>query len=231
MKEFTFKAYLVSLALTEAVFAEKSGEEQGVLVAGYITEVSKKLEEAVENGASKEELETLRDEITKASSNSNVVMNTIKEHGVAIKELLNANAIAPSVSKTSIREQLEANKEAIASYAAGDERVKVSFKADMSIAGNAAGVPEPERISGVNDVATREITFVFPVRNRTPARFGIYPISSATCRTRSRVLFPMSLAPLRARDTVGTARPHILAMFFSVGRLFSNSSFSVLPLT
>lgn len=44
------------------------------------------------------------------------------------------------------------------------------------------------------------------------------------------MLCPISLAPLRARDTVGTARPHISAMLFSVGRPLLKASFSSIPM-
>ena len=51
------------------------------------------------------------------------------------------------------------------------------------------------------------MTLVFPVRSRTPARFGRYPICCATSRTRSFVACPISGASLSARDTVVTPSP------------------------
>src|SRR5690606_33231750 len=70
---------------------------------------------------------------------------------------------------------------------------------------------------------TSAMTFVLPVRRRTPARLGRYPICLAINCTRLRVSRPISGASFKARETVVTPRPVMNAIVFSVGRSFSRN--------
>jgi len=161
MKNLTFEDFLKEKGIDNASFEAKSDNESAELYASYLSTVAKNLQEAVDNGVTKDELKQLQDEQAKAIAKRDEKMNNIiKEQGAAIKSMMEklTNQGAEGQEK-SIKEHLIENKETLDQLKSG-EKVNVRFTTkavgDMSLSGNTTGqIPQAYREPGVNNVPTR----------------------------------------------------------------------------
>ena len=85
----TFAAFLETKSISNEAFNELDAEKSAALYAEYLSEVAKAMDEAIKNGATKEELKEMQDAQAKAfAERSNKMENILKEQGKAIKSLL-----------------------------------------------------------------------------------------------------------------------------------------------
>jgi HK97 family phage major capsid protein len=161
----TFKQFLSEKGLTEETFAAKSAEDMASLYNEF-NEISRKsLEFAIENKASKEDIESLKSSIVEAQNEQLKALNeTLKQHGLAIKKLT-AEEKANTATVSDIRKELEKNLdklkqlkgEDISSVKGGEFTIKAS--GTMLESNNISGgnVPVEQRIAGFNTIASRRI--------------------------------------------------------------------------
>jgi HK97 family phage major capsid protein len=165
MKE-KFNLFLTSKGITAEAFGKKTAEEMAGLYNEFNETQNAELTKLIEAKVSKEEVETLKASISAAQVEQMKSLNeTLKQHGLAIKKLSEAEKAEKKETVSSIRKGLEANVAKIKAMAGADkEGVKsneFSFKAvgDMTITANVSGgnVPVEQRLSGVNAVASRRV--------------------------------------------------------------------------
>ena len=123
-----FKEFLSSKSITEEQFKGKSAEELAGLYNEYNEKRAEDLTALVEGKASKEDIDSLKAEISKGQAEQMKHLNaTLKEYGVAIKKLTQAEKEAGVGTLSSVRKGLEDNKEVLSKMAAG-EGARVSFQ-------------------------------------------------------------------------------------------------------
>tara|TARA_R110000772_G_scaffold58677_3_gene133164 strand:+ start:418 stop:1704 length:1287 start_codon:yes stop_codon:yes gene_type:complete len=163
----TFLEFLTEKGIND--LKEVAVEKQGELYTEYISETIKSLDSAIKDNATKEELEAMRKDINDAAvKNTDVTNNILKTQGKAIKEALDKLTVSAPVSEfKSIEEQLIENKDILTRMKAGEKKLSFTIKAvgDMgnqtSPSSNVTGdVPQAERISGLNTIASREVRFL-----------------------------------------------------------------------
>lgn len=160
-----FKEFLTSKGISDEQFASKSAEDMAGLYNEF-NEVSRKnLEKAIENKASKEDIETLKETIAANQAEQMKSLNeTLKQYGLAIKKLTEAEK-AEIPAANSLRKGLEANVEKLKALKGDDKEVvkngEFTIKAagTMLISTNVSGgnVPVEQRIAGMNAIASRQV--------------------------------------------------------------------------
>ncbi len=171
-----FKEFLSSKSITEEQFKGKSAEELAGLYNEYNEKRAEDLTALVEGKASKEDIDSLKAEISKGQAEQmKHLNNTLKEYGVAIKKLTQAEKEAGVGTLSSVRKGLEDNKEVLSKMAAG-EGARVSFKAadTMLISSNVSGgnVPVEQRLAGLNAIPSRRVR-MFDVVQRGTAESNV----------------------------------------------------------
>jgi len=171
-----FKEFLSSKSITEEQFKGKSAEELAGLYNEYNEKRAEDLTALVEGKASKEDIDSLKAEISKGQAEQMKHLNaTLKEYGVAIKKLTQAEKEAGVGTLSSVRKGLEDNKEVLSKMAAG-EGARVSFKAadTMLISSNVSGgnVPVEQRLAGLNAIPSRRVR-MFDVVQRGTAESNV----------------------------------------------------------
>lgn len=171
----TLKNFLVEKNITEEAFGKLEADEQAKLY-NELNELNstayKALEEKVEAGASKEELETLATEMKSIRDEQFKQLNaTLKAQGLAIKNAKNiAKGDISLTAKESLKAELDANTEALKAMSeSGQGKVTLKVVGDMTIVGNISGgnVPVEQREAGVNNIARRKIFIRSLIANGT----------------------------------------------------------------
>lgn len=160
-----FKDFLQSKGITEEVFATKGAEDMALLYNEY-NEVSKaELTKAIENKATKEEVEAIKTLLLDAQSEQLKTLNaTLAAQGLAIKKLTSEEKAAIPAAN-SLRKGLEANIDKlkqlkgddIAAAKGGEFTIKAAGTMLMSTNISGGNVPVEQRIAGVNNVASRRV--------------------------------------------------------------------------
>lgn len=161
-----FESFLTTKGITKEVFATKSAEDMAALYNEYNDATRAELAKAIESKATVESIEALKSEIQSAQVEQMKQLNeTLKQHGLAIKKLSEAEKQEKKAVVSSIRKGLEENVAKIKAMQGADkEGIKAnefSFKAvgDMTITGNVSGgnVPVEQRLGGLNTIASRRV--------------------------------------------------------------------------
>jgi HK97 family phage major capsid protein len=163
-----FKEFLTSKGISEEQFTSKSAEDMAGLYNEF-NEVSRKaLEKAIENKASKEDIETLKETISANQAEQMKSLNeTLKQYGLAIKKLTEAEK-AEMPTANSLRKSLEENVAKLRALKGDDkEAVKsgeftIKAAGTMLISGNVSGgnAQVEQRIAGLNTVASRQVRLI-----------------------------------------------------------------------
>ena len=158
MKNLNFAAFLETKNISKESFASKTSEESAELYAHYLTDIAKNIEEAISNGATKEEIKSIQEEQTKAMADRSAKMDkVVMEQGKAIKSLMEKMNTPEATMEKSVLDHLKENSSKIEALKNG-EKVNVRFttKANMSLSANVTGqVPQAFRVDGVNNITTR----------------------------------------------------------------------------
>ena len=158
MKNLNFAAFLETKNISKESFASKTSEESAELYAHYLTDIAKNIEEAISNGATKEEIKSIQEEQTKAMADRSAKMDrVVMEQGKAIKSLMVKMNTPEATMEKSVLDHLKENSSKIEALKNG-EKVNVRFttKANMSLSANVTGqVPQAFRVDGVNNITTR----------------------------------------------------------------------------
>lgn len=161
----TLKNFLTEKGIEMSAFESKTADEQASLYNELNTinaDAYKELKDKVDAGASKEELDALALEISKAREEQLTNLNEqLKSLGLMIK---NSNNIDKGdvnlTAKESLSKSLEENTDALKAMAeSGQGKVTLKAVGDMTIVGNISGgnVPVEQREAGVNNIARRKI--------------------------------------------------------------------------
>jgi HK97 family phage major capsid protein len=157
-----FDLFLQTKGITAAQFAEKGAEEMATLYNEFNEASRAELAKAIENKATKEDIETIKSELAESQKEQMKQLNaTLKEYGLAIKKLSECEKSQGIVN--SIKEALKNNKEALAKLMKG-ENATIAFKASATMleSSNISGgnVPVEQRIAGFNTIASRQVRFL-----------------------------------------------------------------------
>lgn len=124
----------------------------------------KALEEAIEKRASKEDIDALKNELTKDRIEQMKSLNEVlKEQGLMIKKLSEKEKEEKGAVKGSVLAGLESVKDQLKDLSSGKSKDWVSFSAKvagtMTISGNVSGgnVPVEQRLPGLDTIASRRI--------------------------------------------------------------------------
>lgn len=157
MKNLNFASFLETKNISKEAFASKTSEESAELYAHYLTDIAKSIDEAVSNGATKEEIKTIQEEQTKAMADRSAKMDkVVMEQGKAIKSLMEKMSTPEASMEKSVLDHLKENESKIEALKNG-EKLNVSFTTKtMSLTSNVNGqVPQAFRVDGVNNITTR----------------------------------------------------------------------------
>jgi len=160
-----FKTFLSEKGISEADFATKSAEDMASLYNEY-NEVSKaELAKAIENKASKEDIEAIKTSLVETQNEQLKSLNeTLKQHGLAIKKLNDEEkANIPSVGN--LRKGLEANIDKlrqlkgddISNVKGGEFTIKAVGTMLESTNISGGNVPVEQRVAGLNVIASRQV--------------------------------------------------------------------------
>jgi len=163
-----FKEFLTSKGISDEQFTSKSAEDMAGLYNEF-NEVSRKaLEKAIENKASKEDIETLKETISANQAEQMKSLNeTLKQYGLAIKKLTEAEK-SEMPTANSLRKSLEENVAKLRALKGDDkEAVKsgeftIKAAGTMLISANVSGgnASVEQRIAGMNAVASRQVRLI-----------------------------------------------------------------------
>ena len=156
----TFAKFLEAKGITEADFNAKDAEAQAGLYNEYNEASKKEIEKAVELKASKEELDSMKAELSETMTKQFVALQTVlKEQGLYMKKIAKSDAI----KEVPLNKLLAENKDALIKLKGSTnsaDNVKMTLKAvgDMSLGGNTTGqVPQADRNPVIGDVKSRSI--------------------------------------------------------------------------
>lgn len=167
----TFEKFLEEKGITKDDFAAKSVDEMAALQKEYNELLRKDFTDAVEAGASKEDITKLTTDFNEALVKQQETLNeALKEMGLAIKKSTEIKTGDTSLTaKQSLDKELEDNKDALKAMVEGGGKVTLKTVGDMTIVGNISGgnVPVEQREPGLNRVARRRIFIRELVNNGT----------------------------------------------------------------
>ena len=159
-----FKEYLVSKKVED--ISTLDADKQAELYNEYNEASKKEIETLVAEKASSEEVEALRKKFDESLSTQYEALKALKQitttQGTFMKNLDRGTSSSKvNALKSQLVENVEAFKKLKGSSNSNDN-VKMTLKAvgDMSIAGNAAGVPLEDRVSGINEIKEREASLL-----------------------------------------------------------------------
>lgn len=168
-----FKKFLEIKGISEEQFTEKSAEEMALLYNEYNEKAQDELKDLIAKGLeeSSETITELKTEIKNSSIEQMKSLNeTLKQHGLMIKKLSQAEKDANVGVVNSVRKGLESNKETLDTLK-GNRSASLSFKAagTMLISTNVSGgnVPVEQRLAGVNAIPSRRVRLLDVVTRGT----------------------------------------------------------------
>lgn len=151
--------WLAEKGITKEDFAKLEAEKQADLYNEYNEQFRTKLNDLETNGATKSEIEALKNDLTKVKDEQfNQLKAVLKEQGVELKKLKDGQN--SKVVNNTIIKSLKENKAILDQMAKGEQGGSFSFKAvgPMSLTSNVTGqVPQAERIEGLNTLASRKV--------------------------------------------------------------------------
>jgi HK97 family phage major capsid protein len=166
-----FDLFLNEKGITKEELNKKGAEELASLYNDYNEKSSADLSAAIEAKASKEDIEALKSEIVKTNIEHTKTLNeALKEYGVAIKKLSKREKEDAAKQTSSLYEGLKAGKETLSSIKDGnDGRLKFKAAGTMLISTNISGgnVPVEQRLSGLDDIPSREVRLLSIVSRGT----------------------------------------------------------------
>ena len=171
----TLKNFLTEKGIEMSAFEGMTADKQAELyneLNGINATAYKELNDKVEAGASKEDLEKLAKDINEARDEQMKHLNeTIKLMGLAIKNKENVGKDDISLTaQESLAKGLKDNADALkAMCEKGQGKVTIKAVGDMTIVGNISGgnVPVEQREAGVNRIARRNVFIRELINNGT----------------------------------------------------------------
>jgi len=156
-----FKEFLASKEVSD--ITKLDAEAQASLYNEYNEASKVEIEKAIELKASKEDVDTMKSELSDTMTKQFVALQTVlKEQGVYMKKLSASEAVE---ANEGVAKKVSDNAEALTKLAKGESRENVRFTVkavgDMSLAGNTTGqIPQAERTPGISDVNERMVTLL-----------------------------------------------------------------------
>jgi len=156
-----FKEFLASKSVED--ISKLDAEAQASLYNEYNEASKVEIEKAIELKASKEDVDTMKSELSDTMTKQFVALQTVlKEQGVYMKKLSASEAVE---ANEGVAKKVSDNAEALTKLAKGESRENVRFTVkavgDMSLAGNTTGqIPQAERTPGISDVNERMVTLL-----------------------------------------------------------------------
>jgi HK97 family phage major capsid protein len=163
--------FLKTKGLSESDLAAKSAEELAGIYNEYNAVKSTELEKAIEAKASKEDIEALKNELKENQVSQIKALNdTLKEYGVAIKKLSAGERDEAAKNVTSLYKGLKEGQSTLdAIKNGGSDKLKFKAAGTMLISTNISGgnVPVEQRLSGLDDIPSREVRLLSIVSRGT----------------------------------------------------------------
>jgi HK97 family phage major capsid protein len=163
--------FLEAKGVTEEQLKEKSAEELAELYNEFNVKNNEELEELISKKASKEDIDSLKDEISKATTEQMKALNdTLKEYGVAIKKLSAKEKEEATKGANSLYDGLKEGQDILnAIKGGGSDKLKVKVAGTMLISTNVSGgnVPVEQRLAGLDDIPSREVRLLAIVSRGT----------------------------------------------------------------
>jgi HK97 family phage major capsid protein len=156
-----FKEFLASKEVSD--ITKLDAEAQAGLYNEYNEASKVEIEKAIELKASKEDVDTMKAELSDTMTKQFVALQTVlKEQGVYMKKLSASEAVE---ANEGVAKKVSDNAEALSKLAKGESRENVRFTVkavgDMSLAGNTTGqIPQADRNPMINDVKERMVTLL-----------------------------------------------------------------------
>ncbi len=158
MKNLNFASFLETKNISKEVFASKTTEESAELYAEYLTDIAKTIDEAVSNGATKEEVKTIQDEQTKAMVELTAKHEAILlSQGVAIKTAIENLNNTSKGSKDTLLKTVELEKESISKAVKATSAHDFVVKADFVRAG-VTNSTQALRLDSIGQLAHRKLS-------------------------------------------------------------------------
>jgi len=180
-----FNLFLESKGISTEQFKEKSAEEIAGLYNEYNEKNAEVLAELVAKGQEDnvEAIKSLKEEISANHILQSKSLNeTLKQYGLQIKKLTEQEKTDGAAVVNSVQKGLEANKETLLEMKS-NKGARMSFKAagTMLISTNVSGgnVPVEQRLSGVDNIASRQIRLLDVVTRGTAESNVISWVSQA----------------------------------------------------
>jgi HK97 family phage major capsid protein len=163
--------FLKTKGLSESDLAAKSAEELAGIYNEYNAVKSTELEKAIEAKASKDDIEALKNELKENQVSQIKALNdTLKEYGVAIKKLSAGERDEASKNVSSLYKGLKEGQSTLdAIKNGGSDKLKFKAAGTMLISTNISGgnVPVEQRLSGLDDIPSREVRLLSIVSRGT----------------------------------------------------------------
>ena len=163
--------FLKTKGLTESDLAAKSAEELAGIYNEYNAVKSTELEKAIEAKASKDDIEALKNELKENQVSQIKALNdTLKEYGVAIKKLSAGERDEAAKNVSSLYKGLKEGQSTLdAIKNGGSDKLKFKAAGTMLISTNISGgnVPVEQRLSGLDDIPSREVRLLSIVSRGT----------------------------------------------------------------
>lgn len=173
-----FKTFLAEKNVTAEDFTKKGAEEMAALYNEYNEKVRQTLAEAIEKKATKEDIDTLKAELSTSQVEQMKSLNEVlKQQGIAIKKLSEGEKQTGAANGVfaSVRKSLEENREKLAGMK-GNKQASLTIKAagTMLLSTNVSGgnVPVEQRLDGLNTIASRRVRLMDIVSKR-PAESNV----------------------------------------------------------
>lgn len=166
-----FEDFLKEKGIQKADLAAKTAEELAGIYNEYNAVKATELENAIEAKASKEDIEALKNELKENQVQQIKALNeTLKEYGVAIKKLSAKEKEEAIKGTSSLYDGLKEGKDILdAIKGGGSDKLKVKVAGTMLISTNVSGgnVPVEQRLSGLDDIPSREVRLLAIVSRGT----------------------------------------------------------------
>ena len=153
-----FNEFLAAKGISKDEFSKKSAEDQAGLFNEYNDEVRAEIAKLQEKGASKEDINAVKEELNKTILDQQKALNeTLKEFGLAIK------AMKKDTSKESKKSLLEVLKEKKSQFvelkSSGNGKLKFKAPDTILLSTNVSGgnVPVEDRIPGFDIIPSRRV--------------------------------------------------------------------------
>jgi len=173
-----FEKFLETKGLNSATFAEKNAEEMAQLYTEYNESALKAFEDAAKNNATKEEIATLKQDLSDAMNlKFDALQKALQAQGVALSKMVEQGA-NKGVAKSLIEQVKEnlADLKAIAKDASSKEITLTGFKAVV------------ERASITNNQQAFDLTDIGQLAHRKLTAYDIFPKLTVSAKNTNGVI-------------------------------------------